>query len=139
MIKIEHSDNDVDYRFVLDNLAAYNKSQTGPLPPSPKETLLLVSEDGVRHGGLVYNIRGKCFDIDLLWLAEDTRGQGLGSALIREAIERAKQAGCTYIWVGTSTFQAPLFYPKFGFKTVVAREDYPFAGNTHYQFRLDLV
>jgi len=137
-MEIKHSDTEEDYSFVLSNLAAYNRSKGGNRPLDPKKTLLLLDENGQKAGGLVYGIRGKCLDIDLLWLAESYRGNGGGTALIQEAAAMAKEAGCSYIWVTTNSFQAPLFYPKVGFKTMVVREDFPFEGNAHYQFRMDL-
>ncbi len=78
-------------------------------------------------------------DLDILWVEETHRKQGLGSALIREAVRAAKEKGCRFMTLGTFDFQAEPLYEKFGFAVCGTIEDCPTEGHTHYDMikRLD--
>ena len=57
-------------------------------------------------------------DLDILWVEEKLRRQGIGSALIREAERAARERGCQLMTLGTFDFQARPLYEKFGFERV---------------------
>ncbi|QPP08445.1 GNAT family N-acetyltransferase [Streptomyces bathyalis] len=77
-------------------------------------------------GGLVGNAWAHWLHIELLWVAEQLRGSGLGSRLIAAAEEKAREEhGCTGSRVETFGFQAPGFYSKMGYTLVGTVEDYP--------------
>ncbi|MFO1252234.1 MAG: GNAT family N-acetyltransferase [Inhella sp.] len=69
-------------------------------------------------GGLSGRTIYRQFLIDLLWVAEDARGQGLGRQLMAAAEAEARQRGCVAAQLDTLDFQAPHFYAKLGFETV---------------------
>lgn len=71
-------------------------------------------------------------DLDILWVEEKYRGQGMGSALIRRALCAAKEKGCRFMTLGTFDFQARPLYEKFGFAVCGIIEDCPTKGHTHY-------
>lgn len=52
------------------------------------------------------------FYIDLLWIDESYRHQGLGSNLLKTAEKYATKNKALYIRVNTGSFQAPRFYLK---------------------------
>ena len=54
-------------------------------------------------------------DLDILWVEESYRRQGIGSALIREAERAARERGCRFMTLGTFGFQARPLYEKHGF------------------------
>lgn len=54
----------------------------------------------------------------------DLRRSGIGSRLIAAAERHAVEFGCHSAWVDTFSFQAPNFYPRFGYREF-ARLDYP--------------
>ena len=62
--------------------------------------------------------------VENLWVAERFRRRGLGSELLSQAEQRARERGCHSAWLDTWSFQAPEFYPKFGY-TVFGTLDYP--------------
>ena len=71
-------------------------------------------------------------ELDILWVAEAYRRQGIGSALIREAERAARERGCHAMTLGTFDFQAKPLYERFGF-TEYGRNKYcPTVGHTHY-------
>ena len=81
----------------------------------------------------------KAADLDILWVEEQYRRQGIGSALIREAERAAREKGCRFMTLGTFDFQARPLYEKFGFSVCGTIEDCPTKGHTHYDMikRLD--
>ena len=78
-------------------------------------------------------------DLDILWVEEKYRRQGIGSALIREAERAAREKGCHSMTLGTFDFQAKPMYEQFGFAVCGIIEDCPTKGHTHYDMikRLD--
>ena len=78
-------------------------------------------------------------DLDILWVEEKHRKQGIGSALIREAERAAREKGCHLMTLGTFDFQARPLYEKYGFAVCGTVGDCPTEGHTHYDMikRLD--
>ena len=74
--------------------------------------------------------RGWCH-IDILWVDEKFRGQGLGSKLLEAAEAEAKKRGCHSVHVDTMSWQAPEFYKKHGYKIISELDDIP-DGNKKY-------
>jgi GNAT superfamily N-acetyltransferase len=105
-------------------LNEFNSSKTGPIDHTP---LLLESRNaaGELEGGLIGNMYSRWLHIDLLWVAEETRGRGLGSQLLATCEEQARARGCKHSWLDTFSFQAPDFYAKRGYVAFGVLEDYP--------------
>ena len=74
----------------------------------------------------------KVADLDILWVEQTYRKQGIGSALIREAERAAIEKGCRFMTLGTFDFQARPLYEKHGFSVCGIIEDCPSKGHTHY-------
>lgn len=70
--------------------------------------------------------------VDYLWVAETTRGSGLGSALLARAEAEAKRRGCVGVYLYTYGFQAPDFYLAHGFAVVGTIEDCPVGSRKVY-------
>ena len=77
-------------------------------------------------------------DLDILWVEEKCRRQGIGSTLIREAERAAREKGCRFMTLGTFDFQARPLYEKFGFSVCGTIEDCPTKGHTHYDMKKQL-
>lgn len=77
-------------------------------------------------------------EIDILWVDDDHRGQGLGKRLLQEAEQIARSKNCTFIKLNTFSFQAPEFYKKFGYEVMAIIENAPL-GNKHYYYKKDLI
>jgi ribosomal protein S18 acetylase RimI-like enzyme len=81
-------------------------------------SIALENEEGEIVGG----IKGESFwgrlHIEMLWINQDYRKQGLGKKLIAMAEIVAKERKCKGIDLDTMTFQAPGFYEKMGFRQV---------------------
>jgi len=65
-------------------------------------------------------------------IAAEARGQGLGQALVHEALERARREGLHTITLLTTT--AAAFFPRFGFQAI-ARDAAPCAVQDSVEFR----
>ena len=82
-------------------------------------------DDGRRVAGLFgWTWGGTCF-VDLLYVDEDQRGTGLGSALLASAEDEGVRRGCRQLVLATHTFQAPDFYAARGYREVGRVEAYP--------------
>ena len=79
---------------------------------------------GAIRAGLIGHCYAGWLFVALLWVHVDLRRAGIGSRLIAEAERHAREFGCHSAWVDTFSFQAPDFYPRFGYREF-ARLDYP--------------
>jgi ribosomal protein S18 acetylase RimI-like enzyme len=87
--------------------------------------------------GLNIAICWNWMEIDILWVGDDHRGQGLGKKLLQEAEQIARAKNCTFIKLNTLIFQAPDFYKKFGYYVMTIIENAPL-GCKHYYYRKDI-
>jgi len=117
-------EDDGDFRQELaDLIYAFNVSATGindgkPLRFAIREaTELLAGLDGWTWGGTGY--------IDLLWVREDQRGRGKGTALVSAAELEAASRGCHQMVLSTHGFQAPDLYLRRGYREYGRIDDYP--------------
>ena len=81
------------------------------------------------HGEIVAGVDGwewggSCF-VNALWVREDRRGEGLGSALMDAMEEAARDLGCRQMVLETHSFQAPAFYERRGFVRAGEVAGYP--------------
>jgi GNAT superfamily N-acetyltransferase len=76
-------------------------------------------------GGLIGEFALRCLSIQVLWLEEHLRGQGIGSSILKAAEDAAVKNGCEFATLDTMSFQAPMFYQKHGYVRVGAVEGYP--------------
>jgi GNAT superfamily N-acetyltransferase len=63
--------------------------------------------------------------LEMLFVPEAMRGQGIGSALVATAETEARNRDCLGIYVDTLSFQAVPFYEKLGFSTFGVLADCP--------------
>jgi len=76
-------------------------------------------------------------EIDILWVDDNYRKQGLGKRLLEEAEQIARSKGCTFIKLNTFSFQAPEFYKKYGYVVMGIIENAPI-GSSHYYLKKEL-
>jgi GNAT superfamily N-acetyltransferase len=116
-IELLNDAQDALHQELLAGLRAYNAAHLGPANAKP---LAVAARDaqGRLRGGVFGRTVYRQFLIDLLWVAEDARGCGLGRQLMAAAEAEARQRGCIAAQVDTLSFQAPGFYTKLGFETV---------------------
>ena len=119
---------------ILDGLIAYNLGQTGDGfgPPRTLALSLRDPETGKPVGGLTARITFDRMFVELLFVPDHLRGQGMGDRLMQKAEDVARESGCTGIWLDTFSFQAPGFYKKRGYSEFGAIADYPPGFTRHF-------
>ena len=117
IIEVYHESNENIFDFIVKGVRIFNFKMMGEEKSKP---LMVVIRDD--SGEIVGGIAGRTiyhqFLIEVLWVHDDKRGQGLGIQLMELAECEAKKRGCIAAQVDTLSFQAPKFYEKMGFKIV---------------------
>lgn len=80
--------------------------------------------DGTLTGGVYAYVHPGWTYIDLCWVAESQRSQGLGKKLMAAAEREAQKRGCHSVWLWTQDFEAPGFYEKLGYRRFVVMDDF---------------
>jgi GNAT superfamily N-acetyltransferase len=94
--------------------------------------VFVTDTDGKKLAGLTGSTSGNWLRIDMLWVSDTLRGQGVGSKLILAAEEEARARGCCYAQVDTASFQARPFYEKLGYTLRFSLDNYPRHHQRHY-------
>jgi len=119
-----------DEKAVLDGLIAFNKAVGGPIGYLPV-AVLLKDDDGKTIGGLVGRVVYDWLFIELFHLPEAARGKGLGTQMMQQAEDFARDRGLAGIWLDTYHFQALGFYEKLGYEVFGTLEGHPIGGSRH--------
>ena len=121
-------------RLLWRGLARFNQKTAGPYRYS-RDVLTARSETGAILGGLILQSWWKESFVELLWLSERVRRQGLGSELIAEAERRARRRGSKLLHLSTYSFQAPRFYEKLGFRCCGKMSGSPKGASRYYYMK----
>lgn len=92
------------------------------------------------EGDVIAGAAGRTFGdwllINTLWVADELRGQNIGSKILTEIELAAKQRGCLKCLLDTLNFQAMPFYEKQGYKTQWIQENYPKTGCKYFMLKV---
>jgi len=94
--------------------------------------VFVTDEHGKKRAGLTGSTTGNWLRIDMLWVSDALRGQGVGTQLIKAAEAEARRRGCRYAQVDTASFQARPFYEKLGYSLRFSLDNYPRHHQRHY-------
>jgi len=122
--KMNSNPNQDEVDFVNKSLEEYNTKIVGP----DNHKFLNIVEYNDKHeiiGGLLGGTYWGWLYINILWVDEKYRKQGIGSRLIEEAELKAKEQGCRYSHVDTMSFQAPKFYKKHHYRVIGVVKNIP--------------
>ena len=119
----------IDFR-----LADFNDSQ---VPFTQKQNPVLKNYVIKDNGKLIAGIKADVYHwgilyIEVLYVDEQYRGKGLGTALLARVESEAKLMGATLVHLDTYDFQAKDFYLKHGYEIFGAPEDCPEGHNRYY-------
>lgn len=103
---------------IREGLADYNLTQAGYRDARPLAVLISDPETREVIGGLLGRTSMGLLFIDLFFLPESLRQQGIGSRVIRTAEQEAIRRGCSRVILLTVTFQAPGFYERQGYQVL---------------------
>jgi GNAT superfamily N-acetyltransferase len=97
-------------------LYRYNIEATGIDDRRPIGATVAAPPGGRILGGLWGRTELGVLFLDMLFVAEELRGEGLGARLLAAVEEEARRRGCLRAVVETSSFQAPAFYEQHGYR-----------------------
>jgi len=99
-------------------LAGFNERQSGIRDSRPLAVIVRDPRTKQPVGGLTGRTSLGLLFVDLFFLPDDLRGDGLGSRLLRLAEDEARQRGCVAAVLYTISFQAPGFYERHGYRVL---------------------
>ncbi|MBS4839733.1 MULTISPECIES: GNAT family N-acetyltransferase [Clostridium] len=110
--------NEEESELIVDKIVEYNLSKVPIIQESSFIWINRVIVD--TYGDIIVGINSKmyCWNflyIDVLWVKEEYRKEGLGSKILNEIEKVAKDKGCYLIHLDTFDFQAKDFYIKHGY------------------------
>ena len=118
---------------ILGPLIAYNERKT--VRNDFRPIMVAIRDDsGDIVGGLVGRTAYDWLFVELVFVPESMRGQGIGTDLMRRAEEEAVTRGCHSAWLDTFEFQARAFYEQLGYRCFGELGDYP-VGSSRYFMR----
>ena len=120
-----------DKETIFQGLLEYNLARIENKDPKDLG-IYFQDETGTKLAGLIGDTHGNWLAVKYLWVSEELRGKSIGSQILKQAEDTAKERGCKYVFLDTFSFQAPLFYEKYGYKEVFALEEYPVTGKRYY-------
>ena len=122
---------ETDEKYIFEGLLEYNLERIEDKNPRDLG-IYLPDETGRKIAGLIGSTHGNWLFVKYLWVSKELRGKQIGSKILIQAEETAKERGCKYSFLDTFSFQAPLFYEKHGYKEVFTLENYPVTGKRYY-------
>ena len=109
---------------ILRPLLSYNLQKTGISDYRPVAVVLRDPSGEVTGGLWGRTVYGWLY-VELLFVPEALRGQGIGGELLERAEEEARQRGCRNVWLDTFEFQARGFYERLGYRCFGELAEYP--------------
>ncbi len=121
---------------IADPLLAYNVAFLGS-PDIRPLAILLRSDDGSKVvGGLWGRTSFQWLFVELLFIPDALRSQGLGTQILESAETEAKRRGCRGAWLDTFNAAAARFYEKQGYRPFGLITDYPPGAARHFLQKL---
>ena len=133
-IELTTSPSAEDAKTIGRGLMNFNQTVIGHLATDPgiNFSVFARTDSGTVIGGL----RATCFwnmlHVEVIWLGEEARGQGIGTALMHAAEEYAIEQGYELALLESSSWQAKPFYEKLGYKLLATVPEYPKGHSTHF-------
>lgn len=130
-INIELTPDESDVRVLLNGIHDHNTKHSGEGEAGYLSIFLRDSFGKVVGGVYGWTAYG-WLKIDVLWVREDLRGQGLGKQLLFAAEAEGARRGCQFATLDSFSFQAPDLYKKYGYKEFAVLDK--IAGNQTWHF-----
>ena len=104
-----------ELRQIVDGVRTFNRAVVGRQPPR-SVACFLRDEKGNVVGGAQGDLWGSSVHIAGMWVSEDHRGKGYGSALLSTVERYAAEHGHLLSYLETTSFQARPFYEGLGYR-----------------------
>src|SRR5258708_29975623 len=116
-LTMEKAPDEETRRLIEEGLDAYTAGKVGP---DGSEDLWVIARDA--DGAVQGGVKGRTFYtwlfVDWLWIAPPRRGERVGTRLLQQAEDAARDRGCVGAYLYTFSFQAPHFYRRQGYERV---------------------
>lgn len=135
LVDLECNPSKDDMDVLSRGIMAFNDQAVADLEPVEAEIRFHVfarDSDGNVQGGIRATCYWNTLHIELLWLAEQARGSGVGRNLIDRAEAFAMENKCQNAIVETTSWQARPFYEKNGYRHMATLNDRPKGYASHY-------
>ena len=133
-MNISPTENEIKY--IREALNQFNNEKVGEDGHTPL-SIVEYDEHGNTIGGILGGTYWGWMYVDILWVHENHRKQGIGSKLLSMAEQEAIRRGCHHVHLDTMSWQAPKFYKKHGYEVIGVLPDIP-SGNQKYLLKKDL-
>jgi GNAT superfamily N-acetyltransferase len=118
-------------------LSRFNEEQAGYWDRRPLAVLVSNPDTHEVIGGLLGRTSLGLLFIDVFFIPDQLRGQGIGTRIIQQAEEEARRRGCCASVLYTISFQAPRFHERHGYR-VLGRVDCHPPGTSRIYMAKDL-
>jgi GNAT superfamily N-acetyltransferase len=103
-------------KLIGEGLRRYNVEKSGIDDSRPLAVIVSDPDSGEIVGGLSGRTSRGLLFVDLVYLPDELRGDGLGSRVLMLAEDEGRRRGCRAAVLYTSSFQAPGFYVRRGWR-----------------------
>lgn len=114
-VALDTKPDKADFEVILKGLRAFNYSMVGPYTVEPIAALIKNEAGETTGGAWGYTLLGWLF-IEIFFVPEELRGQGMGKKVLTQLEEGAKARGCHSAWLDTYNPAAKALYEKLGYK-----------------------
>jgi GNAT superfamily N-acetyltransferase len=135
--RVEATPSEDDLQFLEDRVDQFNVDVTNNRDYEPL-AIFVRDDDGQIIAGISGYTWGGCCEIKFLWVHPESRNNGYGRRLLQAVEIEARRRHCHLVVLDTFSFQAPNFYPKFGYTVIGIHDDCP-AGHRKYFLQKRLV
>ncbi|MEP6791760.1 MAG: GNAT family N-acetyltransferase [Ramlibacter sp.] len=118
------TDEEVRSGALGNQLREFNYHHVGEYPLALPIRLNAKDDAGQLVGGIRAFVFLQWLRVEVLWVAEAVRGQGLGTRLLAQAEQEARDAGAIGSALETFGWQAPDFYRKLGYEEAGRIQNY---------------
>jgi len=113
-LQLDEQPSQDELRQIVDGVRSFNRTIVGHEPPRAVACFLRDEHDHI-VGGAQGDLWGSSVHIAGMWVAEDHRGKGFGSALLKAVEDYAAERGYLLAYLETTSFQARPFYEGLGY------------------------
>jgi GNAT superfamily N-acetyltransferase len=117
------------HRTILEGIRAFNARLFATERPGQDLAIAIRDSGGDAIGGLWGRTAGGWLAIELIFVPEALRGQGIATRLVAMAEEEAVRRDCHSAWLDTLNPDALRLYERLGYRVFGELKDYPRGGS----------